>query len=97
MPPEEKEHIILWVDDYLLRDCSVENLLKDIHLFLAFNAKHNSNLQPAKLVLYTTSGKWCGQIITADGIHNEPSELGLINMDYPTTSEKLQNCICAMH
>lgn len=98
LAPELKEHTQLWVGDYLFLGSTVDTLLKHIRLFLAFCANHNWNLQLVKCVLYSTSVKGCGQIITADGIRHDLSKLeGLIDMDYPTTSGQLQHCMCAMH
>lgn len=97
LPDALKEHTLLWVDDCLFHEATIESLLDDIRQFLEFCVKFNWKLHPRKCVLFTKSVRWCGRIISADGIRHDPTKLdGLLRMDAPSTGAQLQQFLCAM-
>lgn len=97
VPAAVKKHMLLWVDDCLFHAPSISELLSCLQSFLQFCSDFNLRLHPKKCVLYTTSVKWCGRIICANGIRHDPSNLqGLLELDRPTTGGQLQQFLCAM-
>lgn len=61
-----------------------------LHLVLRHNPKIPFSHQPI-IVLFTKSVHWCSQILSVDGIRQDPSNLEtLLNMELPTTESQLQ-------
>lgn len=96
-PAEVKQRMLLWVDDCLFHAPTATDLIKCLQSFFQFCSTYNLRLNPQKCVLYTTSVKWCGRIISATGVRHDPSNLqGLLDLDRPTTGGQLQQFVCAM-
>lgn len=97
LPEKTKEQTLLWLDDCLLHESTVPRLLDVLRSFLEYCSDFNWKLHPAKFVLYTRSVRWCGRIISADGIRHDLKRLdGLLSMDCPITGGQLQQFLCAM-
>lgn len=97
LPHDLRARVLLWVDDCLFHATSTKDLLQDLRTFFQFCAEHNWTLNPKKCVLFSRSAKWCGRIISADGIRHDPANLdGLTNLACPTMGSQLQTFVCAM-
>lgn len=97
VPLDVKQRMLLWVDDCLFHAPTVKDLVLCLNSFFHFCSDFNLRLHPKKCVLYATSVKWCGRIISANGIRHDPSNLqGLLDLDRPTTDGQLQQFVCAM-
>lgn len=97
LPDTLKPDVLLWLDDCLLHSPSISHYLVSIRRFLEYCAQYNWKLHPAKCVLFTRSVRWCGRVISADGIRHDPSSLdSLLDLERPTTGGQLQMFLCAM-
>lgn len=97
LPADLRRSVLLWLDDILAHAPTTIELLTAIRLFFELCSERNLKLHPAKCVLYSRSIRWCGRVITADGIRFDPRRIdGIQNMDSPTTGAQLQQFVCAM-
>lgn len=97
LPDPIRHHILLWLDDVLQHAATPEKLLDVLEGFFAFCVKFNLKLHPAKCTLYTREVRWCGRIISAEGIRFDPRRIsGIKEMDTPTKGGQLQQFVCAM-
>ena len=96
-PPSLTGNSLIWLDDILLHASTTYHLLDIINIFFNFCRSHNLFLHPEKCILYTKSIRWCGRIISAQGIRFDPTNISALeSMSYPTTAAQLQQFICAM-
>lgn len=97
IPDEWKPNILIWLDDILLFAPTVEKLLMSIRSFFRLCVSYNIKLHPAKCILYTTEVRWCGRLVTPDGVRYDPRRLdALKSMEPPTTGAHLQQFLCAL-
>lgn len=97
LPDALKDSLLLWLDDCLLHSPTIPRFLDCIRRFLAYCAEYNWKLHPAKCILFTHSVRWCGRVISAEGIRHDPSSIdSLLSMERPTTGGQLQMFLCAM-
>lgn len=97
IPNELRHNLLLWLDDCLLHSHSIDHFLQCLQLFLSYCVSFNWKLHPAKCILFTTSVRWCGRIISADGIRHDPARLDtLLDMERPSWGGQLQQFLCAM-
>lgn len=97
IPDKLKPNILLWLDDCLLHSPSVEHFLQCVRSFLSYCVEFNWKLHPAKCILFTKSVRWCGRVISSEGIRHDPARLDtLLDMDRPSTGGQLQQFLCAM-
>ena len=55
-------------------------------------------LSPEKYKLFTKRAKWCGRVISSDGITLDPRRIdGLLSMQRPETAGDLQQFLCAIN
>ena len=92
------KHILIWLDDWLLHATTFTDHMEIMEKFLALCRDWNFTLSPEKCNLITRKEKWCGRIITADGITHDPRRIdGLLSMQRPETAGDLQQFICAIN
>jgi len=97
LPNGIAKQLLLWLDDMLLHNTTIHGLLQDIRELLALCASYNIKLHPAKCILFATTIRWCGRLISADGVTYDPKRLeGLLNMEPPQTGAHLQQFVCAL-
>lgn len=97
MPTDLAQQLLYWVDDFLLHASSVSDLIRYLEKFFKVCAERNIKLQPAKCTLFTQTVRWCGRLITPDGIRFDPARLeGLLNMESPSNGAHLQQLLCAL-
>ena len=97
IPPDLLRDLLLWLDDILLHKSSISGLLESLQKFFAYCVEYNLKLHPSKCILYVTEIRWCGRIISEQGIKFDPRRLsGLVQMEPPTHGAHLQQFLCAM-
>eukprot|EP00178_Gracilaria_changii_P000257 TRINITY_DN1027_c0_g1_i1.p2 TRINITY_DN1027_c0_g1~~TRINITY_DN1027_c0_g1_i1.p2 ORF type:complete len:1106 (+),score=114.18 TRINITY_DN1027_c0_g1_i1:5972-9289(+) len=96
-PPRLLKQLLYWLDDILLHNATINGLLKAIQLLFRTCARHSIRLHPRKCILFAISIRWCGRIISANGVRHDPRQLdGLLHMQPPTNGAHLQQFVCAM-
>lgn len=97
IPDKLKNVFMVWVDDILLHCKTTRELLRAIRNLFQLCAHYNIKLHPDKCVLFCNETRWCGRIVSKDGIRFDPRRLeGIQNMEEPATGSQLQQFVCAM-
>lgn len=90
LPNALKTHLLLGMDDYLLHCTTIPSYLDCIRHFLEYCAQFNCKLHPAKFVLFYFEARWCGGVISSEGIRHDPSSIdSLLDMDRTKTGCQL--------
>ena len=85
-----------WIDDFLLYAKSEKDLLDDIEAFLDVCSEVGFKLQPEKSHFFMKEAKYCGRIISADGVTYDPRHFdSLLAMNRPTMADELVQFVCA--
>ena len=96
LTPSLRKQTLLWLDDLLLFAPSVDKLFQLINDLLQLCRDYNLYLHPEKCQFCTTTVRWCGRIITPQGVTFDPKDYqGIYNLQMPTTVAQLQQLICA--
>lgn len=91
--PSLRDFFLIWLDDLLLHRQTPEELLDSIEEFFKICVKYNLKLHPGKCVLFANDIRWCGRLISADGVKFDPRRMGgLVTMEPPVTGADLQQC-----
>lgn len=97
LPTELRQNPLLWLDDCLLHATTIEDFLRCLRVFLQYCDDYNWKLHPQKCILFSRSVRWCGRVISPEGIRQDPARIDtLLNMDRPTLGGQLQQFVCAM-
>jgi hypothetical protein len=90
------KHLLVWIDDVLLYAADIETYLRKLDEFFSLLDHFGLKLSVRKSSLFQTSVKWCGKIITGEGVSHDPERIeALSTMPEPTTAAELQQFICA--
>lgn len=95
---EEKIYkgIVPWLDDLLLYCDTIEGLFQLLKWVLKRAEELGLKFSPKKLVLFAKEIKWCGKIITSDGVKVDPKRIeALTLMPIPTTADQLMTFVNA--
>ena len=88
--------LLIWIDDLLSHASTAEELLSSLREIFQRCRDFNLRISPAKSNLGLTSIKWCGRIISGNGIKFDPEMIrGLINLKRPRTAGELQHLLAA--
>ncbi|OWZ17723.1 Retroelement [Phytophthora megakarya] len=88
--------IVIWIDDILLFAYDIETYLDKLEEFFDLVAASGLKLSAKKSGLYQQTVKWCGRVISSDGISRDPARIDVLrSMPYPTTAGELQQFLCA--
>jgi RNase H-like domain found in reverse transcriptase/Reverse transcriptase (RNA-dependent DNA polymerase)/Integrase core domain/Integrase zinc binding domain len=91
-------HILAWLDDLLLHAASPGELLVYLRRFFNLCRNFNIKLHPGKAVLFATTVRWCGRLISSEGVKFDPSRIqGLLDMPPPSSGSDLQQFVCALN
>lgn len=60
--------ILYWLDDIMLHHSTVPGSLKAMGELFELCADRNINLHSRNCVLFATQTRWCGRLVSADGI-----------------------------
>lgn len=90
------DHLLVWIDDFLLYARDVDEYLNKLHELLALLDHFGFKVSAAKSCLFKTKIKWCGRIISASGVEHDPERLRTLrNMPEPRNAGELQQFLCA--
>ncbi|OQR83686.1 hypothetical protein ACHHYP_14408 [Achlya hypogyna] len=88
--------LLAWLDDLLGYAADTASLFSILESVLSICAKSGLKLHAKKCRFFQKSVKWCGKVISADGITHCPERLqGLLDLSPPTTAADLQQFLCA--
>lgn len=94
---ELKKSVLAWLDDILGFAVSDAALLIVLENFFSMCASYNLKLHPGKCELYSDVVRWCGRLISKEGIKFDPRNMdGLLNMEPPNHGGDLQQFLCAL-
>lgn len=89
--------VLHWLDDILAHGETVNDLLEAVEQLLKLCLAYHIKLHPAKTTLYSQLIRWCGRLISPEGIKFDPRRLdGLLSMEAPKTGGHLQQFLCAL-
>ncbi|GMF48756.1 unnamed protein product [Phytophthora fragariaefolia] len=90
------DFLVIWIDDVLLFADNIDTYIAKLEAFLDLVAKYGLKLSAKKSSIYQQSVKWCGRVISRDGVSHDPDRIDtLCVMPYPTTAGQLQQFLCA--
>jgi len=97
LPEELKSSILVWLDDILVHAPTIPELIEKLNALFDYCASYNLKLHPLKCILFATVVRWCGRLISAEGVRFDPRRLdGIQKMQPPTLGSHLQQFVCAM-
>jgi hypothetical protein len=86
------------LDDLLGFAKSPAKLLGVLKAVLALCEQYGLKLHPAKCCFFTKEARWCGKLISADGVRHSPERIqGLVALSTPRTAGELQQFLCAVN
>ncbi|OWY99175.1 hypothetical protein PHMEG_00029874 [Phytophthora megakarya] len=92
------KHLLVWIDDLLLYADNIDEYLNKLAELFSLLNDFGLKLSAKKSCLYQREVKWCGRIISADGVRHDPSRIdSLRSMPYPVTAAELQQFVCAVN
>ena len=93
-----RPNITIWLDDVLIAASSEQELLSLLDQFLGLCVQHNLLLSPKKSELFLREVRFCGRLISAEGVKLDPkNHAALLNMSTPKIGGELQRFICALN
>ncbi|KAE9282551.1 hypothetical protein PR003_g27380 [Phytophthora rubi] len=88
--------LLCWLDDILGYAETEEELLALLEKVSVRCEKFGLKLHAKKCLFFATEVKWCGRIISAEGVKHCPERIqGLVDMQPPRTAGELQQFVCA--
>ena len=93
---ERVQKLLQWIDDFVLYAKTEVELLDNILEFLKVCNEFNFKVHDFKTNMFLRSAKYCGRILSSDGIQFDPRHFDtLITMNTPTYGNELQQLLCA--
>ncbi|KAE9271913.1 hypothetical protein PR003_g30368 [Phytophthora rubi] len=90
--------ILCWLDDILRYAEDAAALMELLDKVLARCEEYGLKLHAKKCQFFATEVKWCGKLISAQGVRHCPERVqGLIDMPLPRTAGDLQQFLCAIN
>lgn len=88
--------LIQWLDDYLLHEADEDKLLDNLDIFFSVCQEFGFRIHAKKSSFFMKEAKFCGRILSEDGIKFDPRNLRtILDMKQPTTGDELQQLLCA--
>ncbi|KAH9133773.1 hypothetical protein AeRB84_020220 [Aphanomyces euteiches] len=92
------KHLLVWIDDILVYAKDPEEYIQVLREFFGLVDRYGFKLSPSKTVLFTSEVKWCGCILSGEGVRQDPARIEqLCAIPYPTNAGDLQQFICAVN
>ncbi|OWZ04249.1 hypothetical protein PHMEG_00023876 [Phytophthora megakarya] len=89
--------LLIWLDDLLGYAKSEEGLLKLLRGVLKVCATKGLKLNPSKCSFYRREAKWCGRVISKQGVRHDPGRIAALQqLSTPVTGQDLQQFVCAL-
>ncbi|ETV65101.1 hypothetical protein H257_18091 [Aphanomyces astaci] len=90
--------ILIWIDGIFVYADTVKEYVNALESFFDRVAQFGFKQSPAKTKLLTDQVTWCGDIISGDGVKQDPERIEhLCAIPYPTNAGELQQFVCAMN
>jgi hypothetical protein len=90
--------ILCWLDDILGYAKTQDELMLLLDRVLERCAQYGLKLHAKKCIFFATEVKWCGRMISPDGVRHCPERVqGLVDMQPPRTAADLQQFLCAVN
>ncbi|GMG17468.1 unnamed protein product [Phytophthora fragariaefolia] len=78
--------MVIWINDLLLFADDIDTYVSKLEEFLDLAAAQSLKLSAKKSSLYQRKGKWCGRIISSDGVKHDSGPIS----DYARVAARLQ-------
>jgi Reverse transcriptase (RNA-dependent DNA polymerase)/RNase H-like domain found in reverse transcriptase len=75
MMDDIKSNIKVWLDDCLLHTKTEDDLLATLNFFFKKCQEHGLKLHASKCVLFASTMRYCGSLITKDGVRFDPKNI----------------------
>ncbi|KAG3203961.1 hypothetical protein PC128_g2327 [Phytophthora cactorum] len=73
----------------------MDSLLAALQDFFAITGDHCLKLHPSKSSLFESEIKWCGRLISGEGVRHDPARVdALTSLPRPTTVAELRYFVC---
>jgi hypothetical protein len=93
-----RHSVKIWLDDNMIHVTSEEKLLEVLEHFFKKCLQHGLFLHAAKCDLYGTEVRYCGRIITAEGVRYDPRTMSTLqNMGTPQNGGDLVQYVAALN
>jgi hypothetical protein len=98
MMDDIKSNIKVWLDDCLLHTKTEDDLLAILNLFFKKCQEHGLKLHARKCVLFATAVRYCGRLITKNGVLFDPKNMeALQKMREPQNGADLVQYVSAVN
>lgn len=89
-----RENLKAWLDAFVVHCRDERSLLSLLERFLLICRSHRLYLSARKCVFFTETVRWCGRLISKDGIKMDPTRvLALRDLDTPRTAGELSQFV----
>ncbi|OWZ16976.1 Retroelement [Phytophthora megakarya] len=90
------QHLLVWIDDLLHFTKDVETYLVKLVRRFELLDYFGFKISATKSSVYEPQVKWCGKIITGNGVSHDPERIKVLSERlYPTNAAELQQFMCA--
>lgn len=97
LPTDLRQLLIKWLDDMFVSLPNEDDLMEDILALFNYCTTRNIKFHPFNVLLFAKEARWCGRIISHDGMKLDPCRVqGLLGMKPPTTGSEMHQFICAL-
>lgn len=97
IPPALKHNMLFSLDDILAHASNIEDLVTVISGFFEYFTQYNLKINPVNFVSYTREIRWCGRILSKNGIRFDRRRInGVRIMHEPMNVEERQQFVCAL-
>jgi hypothetical protein len=98
MTDDIKSNIKVWLDDCLLHTKTEDDLLATLSFFFKKCQEHGLKLHASKCVLFASTVRYCGRLITNDGVRFDPKNMeALQTMQQPQNGADLVQYVAAVN
>jgi Reverse transcriptase (RNA-dependent DNA polymerase) len=97
MMDDIKSNIKVWLDDCLLHTKTEDDLIETLNFFFKKCQEHGFKLHASECVLFATTVRYCGKLITKDGVRFDPKNIeALQTMQEPQNGADLAQYVAAV-
>ncbi|KAG6613370.1 uncharacterized protein IUM83_17047 [Phytophthora cinnamomi] len=90
--------LLIGLDDLLGYHKTEVGLLTLLEKVLEICAQKGLKLNPKKCKLFAKEVVWCGRVVSAGGVKQDPRRVqALVDLPSPTTGQELQQFLCALN
>ncbi|KAF1317462.1 hypothetical protein FI667_g14764, partial [Globisporangium splendens] len=88
--------LLVWIDDVIVYAANATELLHVLRKFFEILKEFNLKLNASKSQLFQHQVKWCGKLISGDGVEHDPERISALQeLPLPSTAADLQYFLCA--